>query len=181
MTRSLSVVLVFCAGVSTLMGQGKKLVLSDREQPILDQIRTLRSVPDAKRGAVTGQLALDIRALPLSPNKLLLAHSLANLATEGDFGGQNLQEVATTLSMTLAEQASSSKAGMPEEPYVTLAQLVRYEGMKAPMNDPLLNAAMARLQAEEQRRAAVNFTLGDIKGHSWTLQELRGKVVLVSF
>ena len=59
-----------------------------------------------------------------------------------------------------------------------LSAQVRYEGAKVPMNDPLLNAAMARLQAEEQARAKADFTLSDIKGHSWTLNELRGKVVL---
>jgi peroxiredoxin len=68
-----------------------------------------------------------------------------------------------------------------EGPYVTLAELVRYEGAAVALDDPLLNAAMARLQAEEQGRAKVDFTLKDIKGHSWTLHELRGKVVLVNF
>jgi peroxiredoxin len=159
----------------------QKIVFSDSERPIAEQIKGLRAVPDAKRGAVTTQLALEIRALPAaSPNKLMLASSLANLSTEGDFGKKTLQEVATTLADTLREQAAA-KGSMPEEPYVTLAQLVRYEGAVVPMDDRLLNAAMARLQAEEQQRQKADFTLQDLKGKSWTLKDLRGKVVLVNF
>ena len=72
-----------------------------REQPIADQLRGLRKVPDDARGAVTRKLAAEIRGLPAGPNKLLLAEGLANLATEGDFGLQTLQDVAATLAETL--------------------------------------------------------------------------------
>jgi peroxiredoxin len=178
MLKSLAVLIMIA---STLFAQAQKVVLSEREKTIAEQIKGLRAVPDAKRGEVTKQIALDIRALPASPNKMLLAESVANLATEGDFGKQTLQEVATTLSDSLRAQAASASAGMPEGPYVTLAQLVRYEGAKVPMDDPLLNAALARLQAEDKDRAAADFTLSDIKGKSWTLHDLRGKVVLVNF
>ena len=179
MTRRITILLALA---TVLPAQDKKMMkLSPQEQPILEQIRGLRSLPDAKRGPVTAQLALDIRALPASQQKLMLIGSLANLATEGDFGRQTLQEVATTLHETLREQAATSTGGMPEQPYVTLAQLVRYEGAKVPMTDPLLNAAMARLQAEEQNRAKADFTLNDIKGKSWNLRDLKGKVVLVNF
>jgi peroxiredoxin len=155
-------------------------VWSEAEKPIHDQIRALRKVPDAQRGAVTKHLALQIRQLPNSANKLTLATGLADLSTEGDFGHPALQEVATTLSSALAERAAFSTAGMPEEPYVTLAQLVRYEHVTVPDN-LLLNAAMARLQADNQRRRSVDFTLPDLQGKEWTLSKLRGKVVLLNF
>jgi len=179
MTRRITILFAL---TTVLFAQDKKTMkLSPQEQPILEQIRGLRNLPDAKRGPVTAQLALEIRALPASPQKLMLIGSLANLATEGDFGKQTLQEVASTLYETLREQAATSTGGMPEQPYITLAQLVRYEGAKVPMTDPLLNAAMARLQAEEQNRAKADFTLNDIQGKSWTLHDLKGKVVLVNF
>jgi peroxiredoxin len=49
------------------------------------------------------------------------------------------------------------------------------------MDSPLFTAAMARLQAEDQRRAQADFTLTDLRGKVWTLHDLRGKVVLVNF
>jgi len=166
---------------AALLAQQQKIVLTDRERPIAEQIKGLRALPDAKRATVTRQLALDIRALPASANKLMLADNLANLSTEGDFGRQTLQEVATTLADALHEEASAARGGVQEEPWITLAQLIRYEGAKIPGNDPLLNTAMARLEEEERQRQNADFTLNDISGHSWTLKALRGKVVLVNF
>jgi len=173
--------IVIVALAAPLFAQKAPIVWSERERPIMEQIRKLRDVPDNKRAAVTKELALEIRRLPLSANKLTLADSLADLSTEGDFGYETLQEVATTLADTLQDQAAISTTGMPEEPYVTLAQLVRYEHVKASANSPLMGAAMARLQADEQRRQKADFTLRDLQGKEWTLSQLRGKVVLVNF
>jgi peroxiredoxin len=164
-----------------LFGQRQKVVPSELERPIAERIEVLRGVPDGRRGAVTSKLALDIRALPASPVKLTLAWSLANLSTEGDLGRQTLQEAAITLANVLGEQAASARDGMPEGPYLTLARMVRYEGVKVPLNDPLLRTAMARLDEEERQRQDADFTLRDIAGQSWHPRALRGKVVLIGF
>jgi len=169
-----------CMIACVVLAQNAPVVWSEAEKPIREEIRGLRKVPDAERGAVTKKLALRIRQLPASANKLTLAEGLADLSTEGDFGHATLQEVATTLSSALAERAAVSSSGMPEQPYVTLAQLVRYEHVTAPDN-PLLKAAMARLQAEDQRRRSLDFTLRDLQGKEWTLSKLRGQVVLLNF
>lgn len=169
-----------CLMARVVFAQNAPIVWSESEKPIREQIQALRKVPDAQRGAVTRRLALQIRQLPSSANKLTLAGGLGDLSTEGDFGHATLQEVATTLSSALAERAAVSTAGMPEEPYVTLAQLVRYEHVTV-ADSPLLNAAVARLQADEERRRSVDFTLRDLKGQEWTLSKLRGKVVLLNF
>lgn len=175
---AISIAVLVCMSAAA---QQQKVALTERERPIAEQIKGLRDLPDARRAGVTRQLALDIRALPASANKLMLAESLTNLSTEGDFGHQTLQEVATTLADTLREQAAGSNAGVPAEPYIALAQLVRYEGVTVAVNDPLMNAAMTGLKVEEQRRQSADFTLNDIAGHSWNLRALRGKVVLVNF
>ena len=78
---------------ATALAQSKPIVWSAAEKPLYDQIRTLRSIPDNKRGAVTKQLALDVRALPLTPNKVTLADNLADLSTEGDFGREHSRKL----------------------------------------------------------------------------------------
>lgn len=146
------------------------------EQPIADQIRTLRQLPDDARSRVTRDLALRIRKLAVTPNRLLLASGLANLSTEGDFGSDVLQEVANTL-----EQAVRDEKGPHEAYYMQLAQLVRYERVALSLDDPAYTKAIARLEADDQARAGADFTLTDLSGKQHTLSGLRGKVVLVNF
>jgi len=154
---------------------------SAQEQPIADQLRGLRQVPDDTRGAVTRKLAAEIRGLPAGPNKLRLAEGLANLATEGDVGPQTLQDVAATLAETLRERPLPDENGEPAMPYRTLAQLIRYEQVQVPLDTPPLAAALAQLEKQDRRRASADFALRDLEGKEWKLSGLRGKVVLVNF
>lgn len=158
-----------------------KIVWSDREKPIVDQLRHLRSLTDTARPEATRRLALEIRALPAAGHKELLADELANLATEGDPGHDVLQDVASTLAEALEQQpAAPAKAG-PSMPYVTLAQLVRYEHVRVSINDPQYEDALKNLEADDKRRQDADFTLTDITGAKWRLKDLRGKIVLVNF
>ena len=176
--------------------QQKQVVWSANEQPLADQIHGLRNLADDVRAGTTKDLALNIRKLPATENKLRLAVDLAGLSTEGDFGHDTLQEVATTLAETLRERpvpwaepkdseaGSKAAAREPAYPYLELASLVRYEHVEASLNDnedEQFRAAMARLEEDDRKREHPEFTLKDLSGKSWTFSELRGKVVLVNF
>ena len=76
------IVLALC----TCLAAQEKVVWSEQERPIAEQIKGLRKLDDATRAQTTKELALRIRQLPAVPNKLHLAGALAELSTEGDFG-----------------------------------------------------------------------------------------------
>ncbi|MFY9724768.1 MAG: TlpA disulfide reductase family protein [Bryobacteraceae bacterium] len=168
------------AGLLTLAAQNR-IVWSDAEKPIVQQLRSLRSLNDSDRPKATLQLALQIRQLAAASHKELLADQLANLATEGDPGHDTLQQVATTLAQALTEQPPAEKHGTPDMAYVTLAQLVRYEHVQASSDSPQFATAMNKLEADDRSRQNANFTLTDLMGKTWSLRDLRGKVVLVNF
>jgi peroxiredoxin len=193
--------------VQLASAQKKEIVWNAEEKPLHDQIRGLRGLADDVRARTTLDLALKIRKLSLTDNKLLLALGLAGLSTEGDFGHDTLQEVATTLAEILRERplpwpephaeggqtlsaippsaAEGARATQtPREPadaYFELATLVRYEHVEASLDDPQFSAAMAWLVADDRKREHPEFTLKDLTGNTWTFADLRGKVVLVNF
>ncbi|MFZ0478599.1 MAG: TlpA disulfide reductase family protein [Terriglobales bacterium] len=206
---ALASVLLFGPGLAPAFAQQKQkeIVWSADETPIHDGIHGLRDLSDDQRARTTKDLALKIRQLPVTENKLRLAVGLANLSTEGDFGHDTLQEVATTLAGALKEsplpwpemkpgkkkdESSGSKStpasedanASPREPagpYLELASLVRYEHVEASLDDEQYRAAIALLEAADRKREHAQFSLKDLTGKTWTFSELRGKVVLMNF
>ncbi len=159
----------------------EKPVWNEQEKPIVQEINGLRKLDDSVRSERNKALALQIRHLPASPNKLRLALGLANLSTEGDFGRDTLQEVTTTLENAVNEQHPEATADGPNDAYVELASLVRYEHMKAESSDRQFSDAMSRLESDDVARQKADFTLTDLSRKTWHLQDLRGKVILVNF
>jgi len=157
------------------------LCLASQVSDIEARLHQLRKLPDAERIRATRELALEIRRLSPKDRKEQLAEQLANLVTEGDPGQDTLQEVATTLAQALRDQPVLPNNGQPASAYITLAQLVRYEGVQVSLKDPQLAAATKKLEADDESRQHVDFTLADLSGAKWTLRSLAGKVVLVNF
>jgi peroxiredoxin len=176
-----SVVVLLLSPHSSLQAQKQKITWSNQEKPIADQIGMLRSLPDDVRARATKNLAMQIRQLPATPNKLSLAGHLAMLSTEGDFGHDMLQEVATTLAAALQEQPIPSKQSKIPQPYIELAQLVTYEHVNVKLDDPQFTAALAKMTADDDRRQQADFTLQELNGKTWTLKEQHGKVVVLNF
>src|SRR5258708_28398576 len=80
--------------------QKKEVVWSADEKPLADQIHGLRGLADDVRAGTTKDLALKIRKLPATENKLRLAVNLAGLSTEGGFRHCTAPGVAAALAAT---------------------------------------------------------------------------------
>src|SRR5579863_5617223 len=159
------IILIF-TGLARLHAQ-QKIVWSAQEQPVADQLHTLRKVPDAERAAVTRRLAVQIAKLPAGPHQLNLATALASLSTEGDYGLDTLQEVALTLAQAVREQPPAQEKGQPAMQYMELAQLVRYEHVKLSLNAAQFRAALLKLEETDKIRQGADFTLPDLGGNVW--------------
>lgn len=174
-----NVLLVGCVSGS-LFGQQPDL------KSVKQRLDTLRQLPDERRGSATRQLALEIRALPPSRDKVILADQLSHLATEGEDDTSVIQEVATSLSDALKETPIASKSGKPSEPYYQLAKLVRYEGVTTDMSDPQYTQSVDLLKTHDSEAEKIDFTLEgfnlkQLGVKKVTLSQFRGKIVLLNF
>lgn len=173
-SRYLAIAAAALAGALAIFAQTQP-AQTDQEKSINDRLHQLRSLPDDEWTKAVAQLASQIRQLPPGPGKQRLIAGLTGLATEGDAGHETLQSIANTLADVIASLPEDRRV------YDTLASLVRYEHLQVSVDDPRYRAAIAKLEAEDQRRLSPVFTLSDLKGTNWSLQDLRGKVVLVNF
>jgi peroxiredoxin len=147
---------------------------SSPELMISERIGKIRSLSDDERPRAVLELAQAIHALPKG-SKLGLANGLANLATEGDNGQEAMNAVAASLGEGIEENAPPASA------YLELAKLIRYEHTRKPFSDPSLDAADAVLTLRERIHQESGFSLTSMDGKTYSLEALRGKIVLLNF
>ncbi len=148
---------------------------------IKGELGGLRALPEQQRPKATIEVAKEIDGLPPGKDKVGFADEAANLVTEGDQGKDALQAVADTLSKALVETPMPAKGDQPPAPYLDLARLARYENVTVSLSDPLYQKANDVLAANDADVAKADFTLKDLNHQTWTLSQLRGKIVLVNF
>ncbi len=144
------------------------------ESSISERIGKLRNISDADRPKTILELAQEILLLPRG-SKLGLARNLDNLASEGDNGKEAIDSVAAALGAGIDESSPSARD------YVELARLIRYEHAKAPLSDPCLEAADSLLLLRATVYQDNGLSLRSADGKSYSLDKLRGRVVLVNF
>ena len=143
---------------------------------IRQRMSQMRGLPtDADRAQLAIALAGEIRELPGGVVKLNAALGLSSRSTEGDLGSQALAAVSGTLGEAL-QQCPANASG-----YVELAELIRYEHVPAPISDPSLDAAAALLELRDSILEETGFSLTALDGKPYSLDGLRGKVVLLNF
>ncbi len=163
-------------GAKDQVAKDPKVAYTPQEELLVGKVRSFAETPYEVRDKLAKPLALEIRRLPSSLNKLRLADAVAFASMGGDAGHEGWQEIATTLAGALREQPGKLESG-----YTNLAQLMRYKHVDVSLDDPLLAEAIAKLADDDRRREQVDFTLTDLSGKKWTLKELKGRVVLVNF
>jgi peroxiredoxin len=141
-------------------------------------IGQMRGLPtDADRARLVLDLTPRIRALP-ADYRLATIMDLSHRVTEGDLGAQALGSVASVMAEAIR---TTDPKYVPADNYLDLASLVRYEHVPAPPTDPGLDTASAYLALRERLVEEAGFTLTGLDGNNYSLDGLRGHVVLLNF
>jgi peroxiredoxin len=140
------------------------------------------AMADADRAAAIAKLSKDIASLPPGTKKVEDADVLAVISTQGQNGVESMQAAADTLAAALKESPQpAAKDGTPAHPYMELAKMARYAGIKTSLSDPQLDVAAKKVLEDEADVQKADFTLKDVDGKKVTLSALKGKIVLVNF
>jgi hypothetical protein len=163
--RVLAFLIASVISLAVLVSAEQTPLFSKQEQAIQEELRGLRSLPDDTRVVTTRQLAGQIRRLPSGANKLILAMALSNYSTEGDFGRDTLQAVATTLVQAIQEQRKAAAPNAQKalvDAYAELARLVHYEHIPVSLDEPEFTAALVKMDSDDRIRQEADFTVAPV-------------------
>jgi peroxiredoxin len=153
--------------------------------PMFDRLAQLQGAADGDRATLIPGLSREIRALRPSGSKLNLAVDFWHAATRGDSGKEALSAVASTLGQAIHDSQPTEDPSVVAtsfgDDYLKLAELIRYENVPAPFNDPALRTADALLALRERLLEHTGFSLIGLDGKTYSLSSLRGRVLLVGF
>ena len=172
--RYLPIACAILASVAATSAQTQP-VFNSQEKSVADRMGHLRALPDDEWTLEVGRLARQIQALPAGEGKRRLIGSLTGLATEGDAGHETLQTIADTSSRSPACRLVSARP----------MRCARHPGALRARAGVARRSRVPRGHGEagsrRRRRLSPQFTLSDLQGGRWSLEALRGKVVLVNF
>jgi peroxiredoxin len=140
------------------------------------EIQRLPNIPEAKRDAAFQEMLHRIRNEP-KPYRLALASNLAVSAGEVATESATLQETADLL----VDELQGSPESGADLALTSLAEFAFYRHIQVSLDAPLYRAKLAKLDDQARTRANADFTLTDMRGKSWHLKGLGGKVVLLNF
>jgi peroxiredoxin len=132
-------------------------------------------LPAADRNKFAADLASQIRTIPPGIDKFLLAWNL-RVEAVGEPALEPDTVVAVLSLYTEVIQNDPSTSG-----YLDLAELARYAHLTLPVKDPAVDAAEAFLELRERLHEEADFSLAALDGKTYSLSDLRGKVVLLNF
>jgi peroxiredoxin len=144
------------------------------------QFERLQNAPPEKQGKLIKEMAMEARSMPSGEGREMLMMILLSRCTEG-----HSEDVVQTVVGTAEKIVNETKPATSQDKAASLdeylAFVVHYTGVKAVGKSEKYKAAIREFEEADRKLPDARFTLPDLDGKSWTLDGLRGKLVVVNF